>query len=150
MSTTLTKTEWQQVEQRLQSEYSPVALLCDGYHLCLHLKRINMRLVIAFFVNGEFQAKWMSEEYEEGRRFMRPVKKSVWSAKSLATIKKMSKAQLKRMKVDPKEAYTIFYPWWTNVQDLRRHLEKHNQSIELLKEWQYKGPEPATNEEERV
>lgn len=148
MKQTLTKAEWKQVEERLNGMYRPVALVCDGYHLILNLVRSGNRLIIGFYVNGVMRGVWMRDDCEERSRFFRPHERSAWKAESRARLKKMSKRTLKMMKVDPDETFTVHYPYWTSVQTLRRHLEKHNDSIELLKDWEYKGQEPATKEEE--
>ncbi|WP_298437984.1 hypothetical protein [Geobacter sp.] len=137
MKQTLTKAEWAQVEERLNRAYCPVALMCDGYHLTIRIERIKMQLVIGFHVNGVFRGAWMSEDCEERRRFFRPVKKSAWNAASRARMKKMSKRALKQMKVDPSESFTVHYPWWTSFKALKSHLQKHNESIELLQDWRY-------------
>lgn len=141
MKQTLTKEEWAQVEERLMRQFSPVALMCDGYHLTLKLQRTGMKLVIAFFVNGFMKGAWMGVECEERRRFFRPVKKSCWSAKNRARMKKESKRNLKALGVDPAETFTVHYPWWTSFKALKSHLQKHNTSIELLKDWQYEVKE---------
>lgn len=143
MKQTLTKEEWAQVEERLTRQFTPVALMCDGYHLALQLKRVGMRLVIAPYVNGVMKGEWLTAESEECRRFFRPVKKPVWKAESRARMKKMSKRHLKQLGVNPDETITVYYPWWTSVKALESHLQKHNESIELLKDWRYEAQADA-------
>lgn len=139
----MTKAEWEQVEERLTRQLIPVALMCDGYHLTLKIERSGMKLLIVAYINGTLKGEWVIAESEECRRFFRPVKKSVWSAKALARMKKMSKRQLKEYGLDPDETVTAYYPWWTSVKALKSHLLKHNESIELLKDWQYEAKEQA-------
>lgn len=131
--------DWNIVEQCLKSPNHPVGLTCDGYHVCLNLGRSGMKLIIEIYVNGSIKGVWTRDDCEERRRFLRPAKKSAWSAKSLAEIKTMSAAQLKRMKIDPKETFVVYYPWWTNYKALRSHLIKNNKSIELAPDWKYAG-----------
>lgn len=139
----MTKAEWDHVADSLTKQFSPVGLICDGYHLCLCLERCGMRLVIAFYVNGVNKGAWVSDDCEERRRFLRPVKKSAWSAKNRATIKKMSKRMLKSLNVDPTETFTVHYPWWTSFKALKAHLVKHNASIELAPDWRYQAEKEA-------
>lgn len=135
----MTNADWDHVEQCLSSQFQPVGLICDGYHLCLCLERIKMKLVIAFYVNGSLKGKWMQEDCEERRRFFRPVKKSAWTAKSRLAMQKMGKRMLKRMNVDPTESFTVHYPWWTSFKALKSHLVKSNNSIELAPDWKYEA-----------
>ena len=135
----MTDADWKIVETCLTSEFNPVGLICDGYHACLRVKRIRMRLVIVFLINGEFKGVWMSDDCEERRRFHRPVKRTVWDPKVLAMIKRMSAAEQRRRKVDPKETSILYYPWWTDFKALKRHLIKNNTSIELAPDWKYEA-----------
>ncbi len=137
MKQTLTKDEWAQVEERLIRHYTPVGLMCDGYHLTLKIMRYGMKLLIVPYINGILKGEWLTAESEERRRFFRPVKKSVWSAKALSRMKKMNKRQLKECGIDPGESITAYYPYWTSFKALKSHLQKNNESIELLKDWQY-------------
>lgn len=139
----MTKAEWEQVEERLTRQLIPVALMCDGYHLTLQIKRSGMKLLIVPYVNGVLKGTWFTAESEERRRFFRSVKKSVWSTKARARMEKMSKRQLEAYGLDPGETVTAYYPWWTSVKALKSHLLKHNESIELLKDWQYEAKEQA-------
>ena len=81
MKQTLTKDEWALVEERLNHPHQPVALMCDGFHVTFQLVRAQMRLVILFYVNGVYRGEWMGKDCEERRRFHRPVRKFVFSAK---------------------------------------------------------------------
>ncbi|BDV42415.1 hypothetical protein GURASL_13380 [Geotalea uraniireducens] len=137
----MTNADWDHVEQCLQSQFQPVGLVCDGYHLCLCLQRMGMKLVITFFVNGDLKGRWLGEDCEERRRFFRPVKKSAWTAKSRLAIQKTSKRMLKRLGIDPTETITVYYPWWNSFKALKSHLRKHNECIELVKNWRYAAAE---------
>lgn len=130
----MTKEEWKVAEDQLNRPMQSVHLLCDGYKLTLRLERYKMKLIIAFYVNGEIKGAWLNDDCEERRRFCRPVKKSCWTAKHLALMKKASKRQLKRLGVDPNEHFIIHYPWWTSFKTLKSHLIKNNTSIELAPE----------------
>jgi hypothetical protein len=117
--------EWTAAEQTLK-EGNKIRLRCDGHELELSWRIYKMRLILAYSVNGKI------EDNEEMRLFGRPVKQSVWTAKSLSLMARMSKAELKRRNVDPKETRTVYYPYWTSFKALKAHLLKNNKNVELI------------------
>ncbi len=132
----MTKTEWDAVDKNLK-QGSKVTLICDGYNLKLGIRRLSeMRLGIAFSINGKSDyLEWMQVDCEERRRFFRPYTRSVWSKPQLGMFKKWSKKQLQNRGVDPGKTFTTFYPWWTSFKALKSHLLKNNTSIELSPEF---------------
>ena len=129
----ITAAEWKKVEEQLKSFYSIVKLKCDEFELSLRLERYNQfKNVIAIYVNGEIQGKWLSEDCEERRRFFRPVTKSFFSTKERAKIKRLPKKQ--RLDLENRSKYTYYLAHWTSFTSLKNHLKKNNQSIELISE----------------
>lgn len=123
---------WEAVATGLEILYNKVDLICDGYRLTLQLVRISQfRNAITFYVNGEFLGKWFFDACEERRRFFRPVRRYEYTSRMRKTMHKMSKQMLKQMNLEPDKKYTAYFSHWTSTNALRRHLEKHNTSIEL-------------------
>jgi len=130
----LTTQDWKEVKENPKLFYSNVRLKCDGYEVTLVLGRIaQFENAILVYVNGEMRGKWLTEDCQERRRFMQPVKKSLYSQKQKAAMKKMSKKFRTKYDIDPDKAYTYYRPHWKSFNSLKRHLIKHNESIELVK-----------------
>jgi len=132
----ITAQEWKEIEEHLKSFYSTVRLNCDGYDVALRLERIDQfKNGILVYVNGELKMKWLGEDCEERRRFLRPVKKSAFSQKQKASLKKMSKRLRQKAGLpDPDASYTYYAPYWTSFRTLKSHLIKNNSTIELVRE----------------
>lgn len=132
----MTPEDWKEVKERLEDFYSTVKLKCDGYEVILLLGRISqMENAILIYINGEVKGKWLINDCEERRRFMRPVKKSVFSQKQRTQMKTISKKLRQKYGLpDPNASITAYYPYWTSFNSLKRHLIKHNDSIELVRE----------------
>lgn len=116
--------------------YSPVELRCDGYEVALVLTRISQfKNVIKVYVNGVIKGEWLINDCEERRRFFRPVKRSVFTQKQKAAMKKVSKRLRQKVGLpDPDASFTHYAPYWTSFRALKRHLIKHNSDIELIRE----------------
>jgi len=125
--------EWKQIEECLKSFYSPVKIKCDGYYVTLCLRRLDQfKNGILIYVNGEIKGKWLLEDCEERRRFFRPVKKSLYSRKQKASLKKISKRLRQKAGLsDPEINYTCYYPYWKSFRALKTHIIKNNSDIEL-------------------
>lgn len=140
--------EWKEVEKSLEDLWSLVKLKCDGYEVAFALRRISqMKNGILVFVNGGFKGKWLLEDCEERRRFLCPLKKSVYSKKQQEGLKKFSKRLRKKVGLpDPDVKYTCYYPYWTSFRSLKSHLIKNNKSIELVRGG---DPQDGDNPEEQ-
>lgn len=132
----MTSQDWKEAEERLKSFWSPVRLKCDGYDITLRLERLDQfKNGILVCVNGEIRGEWLSKDCEERRRFMRPVKKSVWTQKQKASLKKISKRLRQKTGLfDPDAKLTFYYLHWTSFKALKSHLIKHNSNIEMVRE----------------
>jgi hypothetical protein len=142
MGNKLTKAEWEQVEELLKGFYSPVGLMCDGFHVTLKLERMDaFKNNICVYVNGQMRFEHKPNT-EETRRFSFPSTRFVHSTKERQQLKKESKRLLKRLGDfwQPDATYTTYLPFWGSFKSLKAHLVKHNESIELLKDYKYEAP----------
>lgn len=131
----ITKEQWVQIECELSHAYGSVKLKCDGYEVSLQVSRVDtLKYGIMVYVNGYFHGKWIVEDCEERRRFLRPIECFLWNAKMRADLlkiyggKRAPKKEVER--INQKIASYISY--WTSVKSLRRHLEKNNRELEVV------------------
>ena len=131
MNNKLTKAEWDQVEDSLKSFYSPVGLICDGFHVMLILGRHSaFKNKIDVYVNGVMSFDYKPET-EEILRFSFPSVRFVHSTKERASLRKEPKWLLKKLGkgFQPDETYTIYTPCWGSFKALKANLIKLNGSI---------------------
>jgi hypothetical protein len=131
----ITKEQWQQLESELSHSLGCAKLTCDGFDVNLEVRRIDtLKYGIVVFVNGVSKGRWIIEDCEERRRFLRPVQRFINGAKLRADLikiwggKRAPKAKVEKIN----EKMTCYYSYWTSVKALRRHLEKNNQQVELV------------------
>lgn len=130
----MTKEEWSQVEAALKDFFSLVKLKIDEYEVSLRLERIDTYSNrIGVYVNGEFKGKWLMEDCEERRRFLRKREKSVMTVKQRKDLEKLPKKFRKEYEEMLNRSYVYYEPWWTSFNSLKKHLIKENESIELIK-----------------
>jgi len=129
-----TAEQWQAVHEALMPTYGSAVLDCDGYSLSLNkLQQGESGLAIYPYVNGSFKGKWILEDCEERRRFLRPVSHARYSAKDKKLYQKLDRYLGK--KVDPKKydvKITYYYWAWPSFASLKRHLIKNNNVIRLV------------------
>jgi hypothetical protein len=124
----MTREEWKAIEAKLVYQGARVKLQCDSYVVDLVVHRQKMRLSVFVFVDGQIDPKWLREDCDERRRFMRPVvhKPKAFSAKDIRDFGKRACADaIKR------GTFTWYSPEWPSVMPLSRHLDKHNTSVTL-------------------
>lgn len=122
----MTREQWKHFEEQLSQPYGRLNLLVDGRLLELHVRHLDRKLVIAWYVDGNFLGKWLTEDCEERRRFARHSTRHLFSAK---VRKGVHKSFQKKYGLDG--TYTGYHWFWLSPAALRRHLVKHNASIEL-------------------
>lgn len=137
----LSKEEWAGVEERLTGRFGSVRLTCDGYRVDAVIGQIAaMKLGIVIYVNGSWKGEWMRGEAEEAKRFFRPVKRYLYTAKRRQELLKLSRmscvtAEDRKTFTDmATHSTTTFYPYWTNAKAFCRNLRRTCQSIELHQE----------------
>lgn len=131
----ISKDQWQKIEQELSHAFGSVKLKCDGYVVALHVSQIDaLQYGIAVFVNGYSRGKWLIEDCEERRRFLRPIERFLYNAKERAEFlkiwggKRAPKAKVEHFN----RKFTTYSTYWTSVKSLRRHIEKNNQDLEVV------------------
>jgi hypothetical protein len=125
----MTRDECLKVERRLVFPGASVKLQCDEYCVALEVQRDKMRMVVMVYVDGRFKGKWITEDCEERRRFLRPVthRPKPYTPKQERLLgKKWCDAQRE------KHTHTYYLPIWASTRALLRHLHKHNSSVELV------------------
>ncbi len=129
----MTNEDWQCVKDNV-GLFRTVALRCDGYNVDLCEERMGNKIVIAIYVDGYMKGKWLNGDCEIGRKFMRPKTWYVLSKKQREEFKKIVGARrYKKERERYEEKLTTYYPYWTNINSLIRHLKKNCESIELIK-----------------
>jgi hypothetical protein len=133
----ITKEQWKAIEDELSHPYGCCVLMCDGYRLSLEVRCVSrLRYGIHAFVNGVWKGEWvMNAECEETRRFMCPESRFVHTPKMRASLVKIygGKRCPRDKLADINKKLTLYTPIWPSVTLLRRHLVKHNTSIELVR-----------------
>lgn len=130
----MTKEQWLAVKNALSTPWGVAKLKVDGYALTLQVsQRAPLKFSIYPYVNGVFKGEWLSGEFEEYKRFMRPVQIGVFKPAEKARLKKgLSKKLLKEMSWDLDKTFTVFHWDWPSFDPLRRHLIANNKVIELV------------------
>ncbi len=129
----MTDIEWIDVHSQLCDSYGVgiVKLLVDGYNITLITeKSSDLKFVIGVYINGKMHFEWMSNDCEERRRFYCQRKKLLISSKKLANLKISEK---KRAEIREKNTYYYYQPYWTSFNAMRKHFEKNNSEIKLVK-----------------
>lgn len=130
------KADWDKVKGALGYTGGKVDLDCDGYNVSLiRLPEKGLKDCIVVCIDGKTILKKAMEDCEERRRFCREVRHKAPLKDFGLTRKEVSKWSKKmREKFEKKRTYSVFYPTWNNVDMLRRHFEKNNEDIKLIKE----------------
>jgi hypothetical protein len=132
----LTTEQWRQVEVELASTMGRVKLVCDGYPVTLVVQPYKpLKFGIFFFVDGVFEGKWMVNDCEQRRRFFQRMEGFLHNKKERDTaLKIFGGKRAKKSDIEWVNKKFIHYRhFWLDAKALRRHFQKNNQSIELLK-----------------
>jgi len=125
---------WAEIEKELSMEFGNVRLLVDGYDVVLRATQIApLKLGVVVFVNGWSKGEWtdIKNDCEEGRRFLQTVKRRLYTAKHLKQMKPyFTRAELELAR---KKAFEFRRTYWTSVTAMRRHFQKHNTDIQLVR-----------------
>jgi hypothetical protein len=106
----------------------------DGYELALAVEQIKpLKCSIMSYVNGEFKGEWLSEKFEESKRFMRPVQVAAFKpADKVHMCKGLSKMLIKELYGDINKSFTSSRWDWSSFDSLRCHLIGNNTSMDLV------------------
>jgi hypothetical protein len=130
----VTKDDWAKVEEVLSGYRGRVTMKVDGREVTFRWLAVGKnRLAIATFIDGSFEGVWLDpEKAAPEQRYLRPVSKFAWNARSRREMKKLSKRRLNALGYDPDEKWHGFRPFWPNATAIRRHYQKTFESIELI------------------
>lgn len=122
--------------KQLESPFNHVELNCDGYIICLSLKRYKMRLVIDIYINGVFKGEWLGFTKEHPETKYLPIKKRAFFTpkRKAEIIKALGKREAKRMFPKLDEVHEGRTSFFTSPQAALSHLVKVSGSIELVGE----------------
>lgn len=127
----MTPDDWKYVEKELSFLYGRCDLICDGYRVGLHVMEVKkMWFGIVAYVNGHLDFKWLRQDCEERKRFMRRVERLLLKPSEQKAEKKLAKLCKRPSRHDKKIVY--WEPYWTNVTALRRHICRNNENIQLV------------------
>lgn len=127
----MNKADWDKVKKKLCTLFGKAELECDGYKVELikgYYK--ENRLCIFVYINGYMKGKWLTEDCEERRRFAHCKKRLLRLSKGFDK-KGLTKKELKAL--DEQRTYYAYGFWWLNFDEMRRHFEKNNKEIKLIK-----------------
>ena len=130
--------DWEKARKQLMHGFGSVTLICDGHRVTLRTRWISpLRMGITPYVNGTIELKWLYEDCEERRRFMRPVTRYVLSPqvrkKIHELLKQLQKKRREELLIDPVSSpdrkYTYYDFAWLSFEALKKHLLSNNRKI---------------------
>ena len=132
----ITKEQWQKVQEALSCPYGSAELICDGYKVNLQVVPAgNLKFEILPYINGVFKGVWLTKDCEEQRRFMRPVNLRLYTVKQIAAITKgLTKSAIKKYMPNLDKTIKVYNCCWPTFTALKRHLIANNQVIEFGEE----------------
>lgn len=129
------KERWRLWEVDATPIWSRTTLLCDGYRIVTAWALVKPgRYRLWTYLNGEIRGEWMNAHVEHlEQRFMRPVRRRLFSPGELKAYKALPRAFRPR-NFDPNNPWrTLMYSCdWPSPAALRRHLVTVCQCIEIL------------------
>lgn len=133
----MTDEQWEALEERSRNVFFTASLLIDGYEVTIQkgsLDKNAMRFGLAVFIGGQFKGEWILNDCEERRRFYHCKKRYAHSLKSRNAFKNTSIKLRKELGINTEEKFESYSSIWTNFKSMRRHFEKNNKDIQLIKE----------------
>ena len=126
----MTKEDWVQVEKALSGVYGFAKIKADGRLVSFSRGLIGKnRLVIATYIDGVFEFKWVLREGAHlERSYLKRSEKFYYTAAERAKLKKLPKKY--QSNIDKK--IEQFSPFWNSGAEIRRHYQKTFASIELV------------------
>lgn len=129
----ITKEQWQKVQDALSSPYGQATLICDGYRVNLQVVPVgNLKFGILPYVNGWSKGEWLTKDCEERRRFMRSKTIRLHTAKQIAEMTRgLTKRAVKKYMPGLDKTMTVYSLAWQSFAALKRHLTANNKVIEF-------------------
>lgn len=133
--TTMTKEEWELVENALSGIYGSVELEVDGrmvtFERCLVAKN---RLGIMTYIDGGFKGLWLfTEKGHPESKYLQPKSRYQYKLKDRNEMKKLGKKFLTKYGYEPEKKLEHLSPIWLNGAAIRRHYQKTFSDIKLTK-----------------
>lgn len=132
-----TDEQWQKAEINLLSPFGFVNMTCDQYTISVLVNQVEkLRMGLFVYVDGFIRGRWLIEDCEERRRFMRPSVSRLYSRAEAARFKALERS-LNRLKGGPPfttdydKTLTLYYCHWNSFATLKRHLLAHNHNITI-------------------
>ncbi|AXV78906.1 MULTISPECIES: hypothetical protein [Ralstonia solanacearum species complex] len=131
---TLTREQIIAIDYELSRPYGMARLECDGYRVDVHVERAKgLSYILMVYVNGGWHPAWTKGECEEAKRFMRPVSRSLFTAKRKADLTKaFGKRGVKQAFPDLDKKITQYMPTWSSAKPMLRHFLKTCSDISLV------------------
>lgn len=131
--------DWKEVEQSMASPYGRAVLEIDGYTVMLSTSLHKRRLSTLVYVNGVSKGIWYQTDeagvpvHEEARRFCDLKRVALFKPSVLASLEKIygkCSKEIARLR----QTKTYCTPTWGSFIRLKRHFQRHNQNIRLVRE----------------
>lgn len=146
MSTTLTKSQRDEIKADLAHELGMARFLIDGYYILAVVKADAMRLKIMVYVDDWVRGEWMwcgkeselAEMPEVTRKFYCLTRRNIYNAKQIKVWERFygSKTKAKACGVYEKHCSSSWF--FSSPSAFISHIQKHNDSIELLSADRYR------------
>lgn len=132
----LTKEQKAFVLKQLDMPLKNIELNCDGFIICLSLKRYKMRLVVDIYINGVLKGAWFSSKEQHAETKYLPIKRrAVYTAKQKAEIiKALGKREAKKTFTNLDAVHEGRTSFFNSPKAALAHLMKVSETIELLTE----------------
>lgn len=133
--TTLTKVEKDYIVKELNSQFSQVVLMCDGYRVSLALERVqDFKLAIGIYVNHMIKGAWMLKPNEHPESKFLPIRqKALYSSTKKAKIfKEFGKIRAREYFPNLDLVHEYRGSHFSTGRAAINHLIKVSDSIELL------------------
>ncbi|WP_111861190.1 hypothetical protein [Acinetobacter sp. CFCC 10889] len=132
---TLTKAEREYILKELNSQFSQVVLMCDGYRVSLALERVqDLKLAIGIYINHMMKSAWMikPEEYPESK-FLPVRKKAMYPpAKKAKIFKEFGKRRAKEFFPNLDHVFEYRGSHFSTGRAALNHILKVSESVELV------------------
>lgn len=134
----LTKAQADKIKDSVSGRFGCVYLRCDNYLIIGEVSQQKFKLKISVYVNGSIKGAdiWHGKEGDFSqmpdltRRFYCPVKHRVNVKQQAMMLKIWGKKEFNKKRMG--EAYYTCLPWFNSPGGFVSHLQKYNESIEIL------------------
>lgn len=111
-------------------------LRCDGHTVDAQVRRVSSKTMtyeVCVYVDGKLEGKRLSKEDPVGGKFYPTRKRSMYSAAKRAEVQKAVGKRAARRHFNLDAVVEYRWPSFRTARAFIAHLEKHNDSIELVR-----------------